>query len=124
MQLEQNPTNNQTELDSKRKKLKELQDQEKPLLKSLPIDTQITILQKEIKELESKLNKTQTEQALLDSKKRELEELLKKQNNANTTDNKPSDRTGLYIGLGIVGTLVLLFTIVLVRNHQRKQLKK
>jgi hypothetical protein len=123
MQLEQNPTNNQTELDSKKQKLKELQDQEKTLTKSLPTNTQITLLKKEIKDLENKSNKTQTEQALLDSKKKELEELLKKQSNSNATDNKPSDRTGLYVGLGIVG-IVLIFGVFIMTIIRKRKLKK
>ena len=124
--LEQKPTNpnNQAELNSKKQQLKELQDQEKTLFKSLPLDTQISILQKEIKELENKPFKTKAEQALLDGKKKELEELLKKQNKSNAAETKTNDRTGLYIGCGIVGTLILLFTIVLVRNRQKRKLKK
>ena len=54
----------------------------------------ITILEKEIKELNNKSNKTQTEQALLDSKKQELDRLLVEKNKSNTT--KPSDKTILY----------------------------
>lgn len=54
-------------------------NQEKTLTKSL-IDTQISIQQKEIKDLENKPNKTQAEEELLADKKKQLEELLKKLN--------------------------------------------
>ena len=124
MQLESNPSKNQAELDAKRQQLAELEIKSKELINSLPIDTQITILEKEIKELNNKSNKTQTEQALLDSKKQELDRLLVEKNKSNTT--KPSDKTILYWGVGIVGTLILLLiTIILARNHQKKRkLKK
>src|SRR6185437_3951583 len=85
-QLETNPTSpqNQTELANKRKQLQEIVTREKNLNKSLPLNTQISLLEREIKELENKSNKTPTEQTLLDSKKKRLEELLKKQSDSNT----------------------------------------
>src|SRR6266511_3303510 len=58
MQLEQNPTTNQTELDSKRKQLSELQNKEKTITKSLLLETQISLLGREIKELENKPTRT------------------------------------------------------------------
>src|SRR5688500_16671520 len=100
--LESNPSKNQSELASKKQQLQELQSKEKELTKSLPLDTQITILQREIKSLESKPTKSKTEQSLLDSKKQELEELLKKQSGSNTNEHKPSDKTALIIGCGVV----------------------
>ncbi|CAG8532520.1 2973_t:CDS:2 [Ambispora gerdemannii] len=95
--LEQNPTPNQTELEAKKKKLRELQDQEKQLSASLPLTTQISILEREIKELENKSIRTQAEETFLTSKKKELDKLLKKQDSANTNNTQPSDKTVLAI---------------------------
>ncbi|CAG8690309.1 14263_t:CDS:2, partial [Ambispora leptoticha] len=106
-QLESNPAKNQAELESKKKRLKELQDQEKQLTASLPLNTQITILQKEIKQLESKSTRTKVEEVLLSEKKKELEELLKKQNNSDTNNAKPTDKTALVIGCGVVATILI-----------------
>src|SRR4051794_33668076 len=79
-QLESNPTTNQTELDSKKQQLQDLQSKEKQLITSLPLDTQITILEREIKELSNKPSKTKAEEALLTNKKKELERLLSEKN--------------------------------------------
>src|SRR5207248_1376712 len=79
-QLDSLPTKSpqqQAELDSKKQKLKELEEKEKKLTKLLPLDTQITILEREIRELEGKSNKSEAEEALLVEKKKELEKLLK-----------------------------------------------
>ncbi|CAG8616801.1 185_t:CDS:2 [Ambispora leptoticha] len=117
-QLESNPAKNQAELESKRKKLKELQDREKTLTKSLPLNTQITILQKEIKQLENKSTRTKAEEALLSEKKKQLEELLKKQQVANNA--KPTDKTALYIGLAI-GAVVLIGLVVILNYPKEKR---
>ncbi|CAG8575009.1 10836_t:CDS:2 [Ambispora leptoticha] len=106
-QLESNPAKNQAELESKRKKLKELQEKEKQLFKSLPITTQISNLKREIKQLENKSTRTKAEEVLLSEKKKALAELLKKQQGANTDNAKPTDKTALYIGLAI-GAVVLI----------------
>ncbi|CAI2187226.1 8988_t:CDS:2 [Funneliformis geosporum] len=98
MNLEQNPNPNSQELDSKKQQLKALKTKSKELIKPLPLDTQITILQKEIKALTSKSTKTKAEESILASKKQELEELLKKQKKPNATETNPSNRTALYIG--------------------------
>lgn len=120
-QLETNPTSpqNQTELANKRKQLQEIVTREKNLNKSLPLNTQISLLEREIKELENKSNKTPTEQTLLDSKKKRLEELLKKQSDSNTNSSKPSDKTGFYIGCGVIGLFALLLIFILARNRQK-----
>ncbi|CAH1756452.1 3923_t:CDS:10 [Entrophospora sp. SA101] len=101
MQLEQNATNpqNQAELAAKKQQLTELENKQKELTQSLPITTQIAILEREIKELTNKPTRTATEEALLTSKKQELAELLAKQSNSNTNNAKPSDKTALYIEL-------------------------
>jgi hypothetical protein len=110
----------QVELESKRKRLQELQDQEKTLFKSLPIDTQISILRKEIKELSNKSSKTKAEQALLESKKKELDRLLAEKNKSNTMRPKPSDKTTLIICLGIV-TIFLIFGIFIIARIRKKK---
>ncbi|CAG8568590.1 4150_t:CDS:2 [Ambispora leptoticha] len=89
-QLESNPAKNQAELESKRKKLKELEEKEKQLFKSLPITTQISNLKREIKDLENKSTRTKAEEALLTKKKKQLAELLKKQQDANTNNSAKS----------------------------------
>src|SRR4051812_29416724 len=95
---------NQSELDSKKQQLVELQVKEKELTKSLPLDTQISILEKEIKSLENKSTKSKTEQSILESKKKELEELLtNKGNKDNARENKgKGDEIALIMGGGIV----------------------
>ena len=123
MQLEQNPTLNQTELEAKRKQLKELQEQEKELTRSLPINIQIANLQREIKELESK-TRTPAEETLLTEKKKQLSELLDRKNNSNINSNKPSDKTALYIGCGVIGLFALLLVFVLAKNRQKGKVKK
>ena len=118
-QLESNPTQNQEELDSKKQQLKDLETKSKELTKSLPLDTQITILQKEIQTLINKPSKTKAEESLLDSKKKELEELLRKQSNTINND-KSGDKTALYWGIGIVGVLVVLGIFIIARIRKRK----
>ena len=118
-QLETNPTTNQAELAAKKQQLQELETKEKELTKSLPLTTQISLLEKEIQTLTNKPTKTKAEERVLESKKKELEELLKKQNN--TTETKPNDKIGLYIGCGMVG-IVLLLIFILTKN--RKKIKK
>lgn len=118
MQLEQNPTNNQAELEAKRKQLKELQNQEKELNKSLPLSTQISILEREIKRLEQQTTRTPAEESLLATKRKQLAELLRKQNsNANNPDQ--GNRTMLYIGIGTFGLFTLLLIFILARNRQK-----
>ena len=119
-QLEFNPTKNQAELDSKKQQLKDLETKSKELIKSLPIDTQISILQKEIQTLTNKPAKTKVEEALLDSKRKELDELLKKQSNSNTNSDKPSDRIALYIGLGITVILLVLVIFIIARVRKKR----
>ncbi|CAI2175618.1 14552_t:CDS:2 [Funneliformis geosporum] len=122
MQLESNPTSsNIQELDSKKQQLKTLETKSKELIKLLPLDTQITILQKEIKLLESKPTKNHLEKVLLTDKKKELAELLSKKNNSTTNNAKPSDKTGLYIGLGAIGILVVFGIFILVRTRTHKR---
>jgi len=123
MQLEQNPTLNQTELEAKRKQLKELQEQEKELTRSLPINIQIANLQREIKELESK-TRTPAEETLLTEKKKQLSELLDRKNISNINSNKPSNKTALYIGCGVIGLFALLLVFVLAKNRQKGKVKK
>ncbi|CAI2187186.1 6300_t:CDS:10 [Funneliformis geosporum] len=123
MQLEQNPTNsNSQELDSKKQQLKDLETQSKELIKFLPIETQITILQKEIQVLTSKSTKTKAEQTILESKKQELAELLKKQSNSHVNNAKPTDKTALIVGGGIFIIFTLLLILILARNHQKKEI--
>src|SRR5206468_75927 len=120
--LETNPTKTpaqQADLTTKKQQLKELEDQEKELTKSLPIETQITNLEREIKELENKPTRTQVEEALLTEKKKELEELLKKQQGANTNIAKPKDKTALYVGLGIVGVVLVLSIFIIARIRKK-----
>ncbi|CAG8748730.1 10381_t:CDS:2, partial [Ambispora leptoticha] len=50
------------------------------------------------------------EETLLTEKKKALAELLKKQQDANTNPAKPTDKTALYIGLGI-GGIILIFVL-------------
>ncbi|CAG8511284.1 7137_t:CDS:1 [Ambispora gerdemannii] len=119
-QLESNPAKNQTELDSKKKQLAELETKEKELTKSLPLTTQISILQKEIQTLTNKPTKTKAEERVLESKKQELAELLRKQNDSNTNNAKPSDKTKLYIGLGIVGVVLLISLFIFIRKHKKR----
>ncbi|CAJ0830456.1 7084_t:CDS:10 [Entrophospora sp. SA101] len=96
---ETNPNQNQAELESKKKKLAELENKQKQLDQQLPLTTQITILAREIKDLENKSNRTQVEEALLTSKKKELAELLRKQDGSSTSDSsKSSDKTALAVG--------------------------
>ena len=111
------------DLSNKQQQLKELEEQEKELFKSLPIGTQITNLEREIKQLENKSTRTKAEEALLTEKKNQLAELLKKQQGANTNTAKPKGKTALYIGLGIFGLFTLLLILILARNHQRRKLK-
>jgi len=88
------------------------------------IHTQKEQLQTEITSLEKKPNKTPAEQAELEAKRKrlqELEELLKKQNsNANNT-TKPSDKTTLYIGCGVVGVVLIGLVLILVRKNKKKK---
>ncbi|CAI2189537.1 10682_t:CDS:2, partial [Funneliformis geosporum] len=110
--LKQSPTSsNNQELDAKKQQLKDLQSKEKSLTKSLPIDTQISILQKEISNLEKNSNKNHIETALLADKKQQLAELLKKQSNSDANTTKPSDKTALYVGLGIIGVVLIEYPL-------------
>ncbi|CAG8653633.1 6799_t:CDS:2, partial [Ambispora leptoticha] len=70
----QNSTNpeNQAQLEEKKQQLKELQEKEQQLFKSLPITTQISNLKREIKQLESKSTRTKAEETLLTEKKKAL----------------------------------------------------
>jgi|SRR6185503_12658544 len=81
-------------------------------------------LQTEIITLEQKPNKTPTEQAELEEKRKrlqELEELLKKQNsNANNT-TKPSDKTSLVIGCGVIGVVLIGLVLILMRKNKKKK---
>src|SRR5207248_9693803 len=97
------------------------ESKEKNLTKLLPINTQITILQKEIQELTNKPAKTKSEERVLDSKKKELAELLKEQNSSNTNAAKPSDKTALYVGCGVVGIFTLLLIFILTKNRKRNK---
>src|ERR1043166_8760982 len=90
-QLESNPTKNQEELDSKKQQLKDLETKSKELTKSLPLDTQISILEKEIK----------------------------KQSNSNTNNANPSDKTILYLGLGIIGVVLIGLAFILLRKKRK-----
>ncbi|CAI2186443.1 10001_t:CDS:10 [Funneliformis geosporum] len=130
MQLEQNATNpeNQSELESKKKQLKDLEDKQKKIDQQLTLTIQITILQREINQLTNKPTRTATEEALLTSKKKELEELLRKRGNSNTTNNSDKgDKTALIIGCGVFCLFTLLLIFILARNHEedlRKECKK
>ena len=119
-QLEQNPTNseNQAELAAKKQKLAELETKAKELTKSLPLTTQISLLEREIKALSDKSTKTKAEESILESKKKELEELLKKQNSSTGKTDK-SDKIGLYIGCGVV--VVALVGVMLVWMKRGKK---
>jgi hypothetical protein len=121
MNLEQNPTKNQTELATKKKKLVELETKEKELTQSLPLTTQITILEREIKTLTQKPTRTQTEEAFLTSKKKELAELLAKQNSSNTNTAKPSDKTAFILGCGIIAVVLISLVLILVRKNKNKK---
>ncbi|CAI2185954.1 15962_t:CDS:2 [Funneliformis geosporum] len=122
MQLEQNSTKNQAELDSKKQQLKELGTKSKELIKPLPLDTQITILQKEIQVLTSKSTKTKAEEVLLADKRKELNELLSKKNNLSTTNAKPTDKTALYVGLGVIGVVLIGLVLILKYKKQYKNM--
>ncbi|CAG8608389.1 5800_t:CDS:2 [Ambispora gerdemannii] len=106
--LEQNLNKTPTQQADLTKKKEKLQELEKALTKSLPLSTQISILEREIKSLASKSTRTQVEEALLTSKKKQLAELLKKQNNSDANSTKPSDKTAFYIGLGMGGVFLIL----------------
>ncbi|CAJ0855592.1 17270_t:CDS:2 [Entrophospora sp. SA101] len=108
-QLETNPTQNQAELAAKKQQLKDLENKQKESDQQLPLTTQITILEREIKELEGK-SRTQAEEALLISKKKELEELLKKQSDSIGKENN-YDKTALVIGCGVIGVLLVLMIV-------------
>ncbi|CAH1765998.1 15198_t:CDS:2 [Entrophospora sp. SA101] len=110
----------QADLTKKKQKLTELENKQKKLDQQLPLTTQITILEREIKELENKSARTQTEEALLTSKKKELAELLKKEDSSNASDSsKPKDKTALYVGCGVVGLFTLLLIFVLIKYQNR-----
>ena len=112
----------QSLLEEKRKRLKELEEKEKELTKSLPLTTQITNLEREIKELTNKSTRNQTEEALLAAKKKQLEELLKKQDSSNTTA-KPSDKTALYIGCGVIAVVLVGLVFILVGRNKKNSNK-
>ena len=124
------PQQNQ-ELESKKNKLKELEAQEKELSKPLPeesLETKISKLEAEISDLEKKSNRTKAEEGVLEEKKRKLEELLAEQQKQSNTvsENKKdnsSDKTALYIGLGIVGVVLVGLVVILVRKSKKKRKK-
>src|SRR5947207_15863921 len=67
-QLDSLPTKTpqqQADLDSKKQKLKELEEKEKNLTKLLPLETQISILEREIRELEGKSSRNREEERVL-----------------------------------------------------------
>ena len=89
---------------------------------SLPLDTQITILQKEIKELNSKSSKSKVEQSILDSKKRELERLLGKKDKGNAVESKDkSNKTALIIGCSVIGILLILSIFIIARTRKKNR---
>ncbi|CAG8776967.1 6488_t:CDS:2, partial [Gigaspora margarita] len=115
--LESNPTKTpqqQEDLTKKKAKLKELEEKEKELSKSLPLDIQITNLEREIRELENKSTRTSEEETLLATKKKELVRLLaeQKKNSSTGENNGKSDKTDLYVGVGVV--IVVLVGLVLI----------
>ena len=133
-QLEQKPTKTpqqEQDLAAKKQKLKELEEKEKELKKPLSeesLETKIAKLEKEIAELEKKSNKTKEEERVLGEKKQELEKLqqeLAEQNKSNASENKKdnSDKIALYIGLGIVGVVLIGLGIVLFRRGKKKRKK-
>jgi len=78
-------------------------------------------LQSQITNLENKPNKTKAEQTELERKKKELEELLKRKDNSNSS--KPSDKTSIYVGCGVVG-IVLIFSIFIIARIRKKNKNK
>jgi len=78
-------------------------------------------LQTEITNLENKPNKTQEEQALLDSKQKELGELLKRQSDSNANTAKHSDKIGLYVGCGMVGIILVLIIFIMARIRKKNR---
>ncbi|CAJ0890182.1 10203_t:CDS:2 [Entrophospora sp. SA101] len=71
----------QSDLDTKKQQLKDLENKQKELEKPLDLTVLITKLQSEIKQLEKKTNRTEAEENSLQIKKKQLAELLAKQNN-------------------------------------------
>jgi len=65
--------------------------------------------------LEGKSSRTKAEESLLASKKQELAKLLAEKNKSNIT-TKPKDKTALYIGMGIVGVVLVGLVVILVRK--------
>ncbi|CAI2164807.1 1565_t:CDS:2 [Funneliformis geosporum] len=84
MNLEQNPNSNSQELNSKKQQLKDLETKSKELIKPLPLDTQITILQKEIQVLTSKSTKTKVEEKVLEKEAKDSANLLGKELDSET----------------------------------------
>ncbi len=120
MQLETNPSQNQAELENKRKKLAELENKQKKLDQQLPLTTQITNLQAEINQLTNKPTRNQVQEALLESKKKQLAKLLKKQSNT-TNSAKLSNKTALAVGCGIFGVILIGLALILVRKNKNKK---
>ncbi|KLL05029.1 MAG: hypothetical protein MRERV_7c085 [Mycoplasmataceae bacterium RV_VA103A] len=91
-----------------------------------PVDSKlIQQLRTQISTLESNSNRTPGQEQELVEKKRKLEELERKlrelENKTDSTGNKDKgDKTGLYIGLGIGGTLVILFIIIFIKTRKKK----
>ena len=108
------------DLSNKQQQLKELEEQEKELTKSLPLTTQISLLEREIKVLASKSTRTKVEEKILESKKKELAELLKKQGSSTGKADK-GDKTVLYLGLGITGILLILGVLIWIRTRKRPE---
>ncbi|CAG8637435.1 10040_t:CDS:2 [Ambispora gerdemannii] len=69
-----------------------------------PIQAQ---LRSQISSLEQKPNKTPQQQADLAAKKKQLAELLKKQNSNATNNAKPSDKSTFAVGYGIIGLVLI-----------------
>lgn len=99
MQLETNPTNPNNKAELKAKK-------------------------QQLKDLENKPARTQVEEMLLTSKKRQLAELLKKQNdstNSSAGSKDKNDKTVLYIGLGMGVMFLVLGIFILAKIRKRKK---
>ena len=72
--------------------------------------------------MENKSTKTKAEEALLTEKKRKLDQLLAEKNKQNnTTDTKPSDKTALYIGCGIVAIALIFSVFIIVKIRKKKK---
>ena len=80
-------------------------------------------LQSQITTLENKPNKTKEEQTELETKKKRLQELLAKmKGKSNLEVNKDKgDKTGFYVGLGVIGVVLIGLVLILVRRSKKRK---